>query len=664
VALRLVSLLFDKSIDYSVTQFNLIGSSTPVRAGWVALRDLANLFFIFILLYAAFGMILRLKDVNGRRILATVIIIALLINFSAFFAGFVIDASNVAAQQFYNSIRSDQVVRIDGSNVGGIAATFYNALPITEALTAPAGDTIINSIAMSFGTVIMLIVTIFVFLTATILFMVRVVVLVFVIILSPMAFLAIAFPNQKSWFDKWLSALISQAIFAPLYLILVWVTINFLTATPKPWADINKGVGSSPVLIGLNFAIAIGFMLGALIIAKNLGARGAGGATKIGKKLAAFGAGAVVGGGVGWLGRRTLGWAGRAFAESEWMARQAAKGGVSGWVGKIGLSATEKVAKSSFDVRASKTAKDAGITSALGGKAQKGGYAGAIERQKKEEDKTLKKIKDKLGKEAADQYAETLLELPGAGQRARTVVGATAGAAVGTAIAPGIGTVVGAGVGAVAAGVWRWRRNEKARNTRLANEYTQKAEVARDSGNIEDAIAYNNQAQRARRKASLATVKTPTAPAYLRDLHESRTGMKEKALTAEIAEIENGVAAGEYGNNVRMIEQEIKKTEEIKRAKEKEVEETGGGRSLVLQELEQKLEGKRRDLERENNILKARQEVATKEKRRQREVLQRTKSSRDKQEETNKQRKELRDMMKELAEEDKEPKGGQNKEEK
>ena len=310
--LWLVGKFFDASVSYSILDFSDVAKES-VQAAWTILRDLANVFFIFILLYIAIGMILQLQNINGRRMLVSVIIVALLINFSAFFTRIVIDASNVVAVQFYNALAKNETSSIAGLSIGGIAAPFMNKLPIASALANKTldgyfgGEKIIKRATISFGVVIMMIVTIFVFLTAAILFVIRTVTLIFLIILSPLAFLMYAFPNQEGLFKKWWSTLFNQAFFAPLYLIMVYVTLKILgsDAITKIAAD----SGSSPIKITIHFAIAAGFMFGAIIIAKNLGAKGASAAMK--------GAGALTGaaaGAVKWGGRQTgrLGVAGAA----------------------------------------------------------------------------------------------------------------------------------------------------------------------------------------------------------------------------------------------------------------------------------------------------------------------------------------------------------------
>lgn len=417
LVLWLAGKFFDKSVEYSVASFSTLADSDSIKIGWKTLRDVANLFFIFILLYAAIGMILQLPSVNGKRILVSVIVVALLINFSAFFTRLVIDASNVAANQFYNAVSKSETARIgvgEGQlTVTGISATFMNALPIHSVLAGTPGRTIINSVGISFGAVIMMLVAIFIFLAAAILFVIRTVTLLFVIILSPLAFLMYAFPNQKGLFDKWLDTLLKQAFFAPLYLLMVWVTIKFLKGGALQ--AILAQEGSSPVLITLNFLIAIGFMFGAIIIAKSLGAKGASAAMK--------GAGALTGAATGMVGGATkyglrklgagAGWVGGKVGQKAPRVASTLKT-ISGGVGKTvkavekavpGVSVVRKgiteIIKSPLKATAeglAKVTKDYGVGGILGRTKDEEADARKKEREEKEaaREKELKSYAEEL----------------------------------------------------------------------------------------------------------------------------------------------------------------------------------------------------------------------------------------------------------------------------
>ena len=66
-----------------------------VQTGWRICRDLANVFYIFILVYIAFCYIFRTQSQSTKKLIVNVIIMAILINFSLMIGGVIIDFSNV-----------------------------------------------------------------------------------------------------------------------------------------------------------------------------------------------------------------------------------------------------------------------------------------------------------------------------------------------------------------------------------------------------------------------------------------------------------------------------------------------------------------------------------------------------------------------------------------
>jgi hypothetical protein len=75
-----------------------------ITIGWEITRDIANIFFIFILLIIAIATILRLESYGAKQLLAKLIIVALLVNFSLVIAFAVVDAANILALTFIKRI--------------------------------------------------------------------------------------------------------------------------------------------------------------------------------------------------------------------------------------------------------------------------------------------------------------------------------------------------------------------------------------------------------------------------------------------------------------------------------------------------------------------------------------------------------------------------------
>lgn len=374
-----------------------------ITDAWSVLRDLANIFFIFGLLVIAVSTILGLTGYGYKKLLSTLIIVALVINFSLFFTKFVVDASNIFALQFYQGISA---TASDGTS--GIANTFMRHLGVTDVWDSEVVLAQLNAInyseeggiglmfLYSIFSSIFLIITAFVFLFAALMLIARAVGFISLMILSPLAFAAFILPTTKSWTWKWWGKLWEYAIFAPALLILFWVVAKIIPGITASFVPEGAGLIStfSPnpedryAAIGmiLNFSILISLMLGAIMIAKNLSIAGAQGASKLASK-ATFG---VLGAG----GRQTFGRGFRYISQSEGLKEAAAKSGIGGFAARQALKATRAGAKASYDVRATKTAgAAAGAVGAELGKPQKGGYEAIIKKQVEERKKFAESLK-------------------------------------------------------------------------------------------------------------------------------------------------------------------------------------------------------------------------------------------------------------------------------
>lgn len=378
---------------------------------WTLLRDFANMFFIFIFLYISISMILDIKKADTMRMLRNVILVAIFINFSLFFTKFLIDASNVTALAFYNQIPTSrnqttgnvsisnaimEAVRLQsifsqtdnsastGSLVNSAISGSENAgASIAKAYT----DTQIFFVVNFIGAIFILL-TACVFFAAAILFIIRLVVLIFVMILSPIALASIALPQfKKMIWDKWWGALWNQMLFAPAYMLLMYLSLSIVTsdgfitlidlAPNASFVDALASASTGTVNIILNYVIVMAILIYALLTASSLSVAGAGFAQKWGGKLT-FGA-------MGHLGRNTVGRLAYKLSENKDLLASAKNSSSA----RLLLSATKKAAGATYDPRnISKETKKMGIGSSLSK-----GYLGTIKAQQKEADAFAKNYK-------------------------------------------------------------------------------------------------------------------------------------------------------------------------------------------------------------------------------------------------------------------------------
>ncbi len=232
-----------------------------IATGWTVARDIANMFFILILVFIAFSIMLNAESVGTMRNLVWVIFIALIINFSFFFTRVAIDVSNILAVQFYNAIPAQTIAQtlqgatsptgIAASTVGGaiglnnanskdLTATIMNALQLQNLFNTSSFQQYAKSSNSGFWTTMIALTFIYIaaaiffwlltiaFVTNGIKFLMRVVVLWLLIIASPLAFIAAAIPQTSEWFKKWRDTLISYSIYPIVFMFIFLILSNIM----------------------------------------------------------------------------------------------------------------------------------------------------------------------------------------------------------------------------------------------------------------------------------------------------------------------------------------------------------------------------------------------------------------------------------------------------
>lgn len=406
--------IFDGIVKLTIIDVaNYLGSGTDmgkaIFQAWSTLRDIANIFFIFVLIYAALKAMFDLNFGSSGTLIKNIILVALLINFSLFFTKVVIDASNVVSLGFYQSIANSNTATFSGRLTGtsdgvtefkGITAGYMKMLGLQSMFDAgiltenlPVPDMMMISIL---GSLFLLIASV-IFLISGIMFITRFVILIFLMILSPLALIAIIIPGGMATFNKWKDALISQSFFAPLFFALTWVAFKIGSAliVTRPsntvWTELfTKPAASETGTTGilLNFTLVIGFSIAALVFAKSMATKTAG-FTQI---SGAIGSGAV--GGAAFIGRQTIGRGANMISENKREAWSKTT------LGRAGLWMADKGRSASFNVGGLADTKLGKMTGAnkildpniIGKTTGVGGFAKATEEKAKKKAEYAKRV--------------------------------------------------------------------------------------------------------------------------------------------------------------------------------------------------------------------------------------------------------------------------------
>lgn len=417
------------TIQKSVLEMSTWVNNQAIYTAWSTFRDLANISVIFVLLVIGISTILQVERYGAKQLLARVIIVAIFINFSIFMTKAVIDVGNIVALRFYDAIASDNPASADGGiaqhmmkimNLQTLYSTSLNSNLGTNSATAVsqafppenAAFATHNIILISFAGIILFIITGFVFFGMAIALIHRFVTLTLLIIFSSAAFAAAILPKTQPLWDMWLKKLIENTFYAPVFMMMIWVSFLVLGELPKVVGTEAKlsaitygSKGDAGAAAIFTILIVCALMIASLMGAQKLGLAGSTtamnslkGIRNTAGRYAGRAAGAATLGATGALGRYTVGrWANNA-AENMKGSRFSRT-----WTGKQVMQATRKVADASFDARnpISKGLTTLGIKGVDIGKGVKGGFVTRNENFAKEQKKYADSLEPNAAKKAA-----------------------------------------------------------------------------------------------------------------------------------------------------------------------------------------------------------------------------------------------------------------------
>ncbi len=430
LVLYLTGVFFEWVVGYTILDLgqNLGGvMGEGFRNAWGILRDLANMLFIFVLLYIAITTILQMGGGNTKRLLKNVVIVALLINFSMFFTHVIIDFTNAFAIAFHGAAAGRvQAVSEGRAPEHSVTDTFMNNAYLPSPFSGGGfgegwGDlreTYTDNWSSLFGITFIgsafYLIMAFVLFAGAILLISRFVMFIILIILSPLAFISNILPNTSGMFQRWFQSLTNNALFAPIFMALIWAALVVIPNLNDVPTDVPGGqtalVGMAdhdlgtdgPIdppdrdevgLILFSILISAGFLVASLIIAKSLSIQGGAHMAGLGKRWG----GAVFGGATVGLaargGRRVVGGTASRIADSKRVKQmQASDSKFLKALGNKVQQGADYTAKSSFDVRST------GAVGSTLGSAKTGGYKA----QKDKKDKQAVDRMNRLSPSAAE----------------------------------------------------------------------------------------------------------------------------------------------------------------------------------------------------------------------------------------------------------------------
>lgn len=296
VVLQITNFVFNASLGVAINNVNYTVDTIPALGiGWTFTRDVVNLFFIFILLFIAIATIFQIESYGAKALLARLIIIALLVNFSMLAAQSIIFLSNALTVEFYNAVEVDPSdfwpnfsTVLDFSFNKDLGLAIVNAFS-PQALLAnlpsslTVGDTLTVLLALievtAIGIVLILSAS-FVLLVGAFFFIVRLVVLWLLIILAPFGFLFLILPLTRGYAQTWWRKLMEQAFFAPTFMFLLVLVIIMIQTGFSSFLGTAEDIQAMEIpeflfLLFLQGTLMVILLVACLWISRQMGVYGA-----------------------------------------------------------------------------------------------------------------------------------------------------------------------------------------------------------------------------------------------------------------------------------------------------------------------------------------------------------------------------------------------------
>lgn len=286
-----------------------------IQVGLDITKNFVNLGLVVALVYIAVSIALRLGETDAKKMLARLILIALLVNFAPVLVGLIVDASNIVMNFFLRG------VDVSISDVLTQFSVWGNGL-VTKLLRVP---TFAGQMGLIAQTVVMIVlnISIGVFcLMYGVLFMFRYIAIWTLVILSPLAFVSWILPATKKYWDMWWNQLIQWSVIGVPIAFFLYLGARAFEVLPTIYKQPVIMAGFTPDVAG---AFSQAFPYFVVLAFLYLG-------FTVGLQTSAMGAGQIIGwskkGGwaaAKWTGSQSRRLAGRIAGDKgkKWMQRQA-----------------------------------------------------------------------------------------------------------------------------------------------------------------------------------------------------------------------------------------------------------------------------------------------------------------------------------------------------
>lgn len=257
-----------------------------IKEAWTVVRDLANMFFIVILLLIAFGTLFRIEAYSWKKLLPKMILAAVLINYSRAIIGVLVDASQIVMLTFAEAIAAAADVGIARAfNLSKLLSFGDSTQGLTNESEVAANQADSKQRLLGIAAAgLMLATLVVVQLVYAVVLIGRLVMIWFLTVLYPLAIACMVLPATEKYFKQANELLARYITVGPMALFYLWlsmfiaskgndlsteITSNQLKELDPTYAD-SQGVSNAlSASVVSNFIIATMMLLAGMKMAQD-----------------------------------------------------------------------------------------------------------------------------------------------------------------------------------------------------------------------------------------------------------------------------------------------------------------------------------------------------------------------------------------------------------
>ena len=228
------------------------GSENTMYSAWGVMRNIANIAFVIAFMVIIYSQLtsVGLSNYGIKKLLPKIMVAVILVNVSYWVCAIAIDVSNIAGASLYKLFDGDVFSQgIDTSQFEGDVSSTGEAgwAGLVSALLASAALYLaLPALIVALPAALFAIVTVFLVLAL------RQVLIILLVVISPLAFVALLLPNTEDWFKKWRTLLQTLLLMYPIISVIFGASAMASTIVMNSAQDVT---GDGKVAIQLMGAL-------------------------------------------------------------------------------------------------------------------------------------------------------------------------------------------------------------------------------------------------------------------------------------------------------------------------------------------------------------------------------------------------------------------------